>query len=113
MPLYFRGAAAPILKWLHSLPTSVLDGRPSLWVTYASVLLFVNQMTGVEQKLQAAEAALQGVDLDDKTRDLVGHIAAIRATMAVAQHQVDRPTVLLHQIECLAPVARNEQPVAM
>ncbi len=32
---------------------------------------------------------LQGAELDDKTRDLIGHIAAIRATLAVSQHQAE------------------------
>ena len=36
MPLYFRGAMAPFIRWLESLPAPVLDARPSLWVTYAS-----------------------------------------------------------------------------
>ncbi len=58
VPLYFRGAGAPILNWLESLPATVLDARPSLWVIYASALLSVGQHTAVEQKLQAAEAAL-------------------------------------------------------
>jgi LuxR family transcriptional regulator, maltose regulon positive regulatory protein len=89
MPLIFRGAVAPVLNWLESLPTTELDARPSLWVIYASTLLFVSQTTGVELKLQAAEAALQGAEPDDKTRDLIGHIAAIRATLAVTQHQVE------------------------
>ena len=89
IPLHFRGAVAPVLNWLESLPTTVLDARPSLWVTYASALLFAGQTTGVEQKLQAAEAALQGAEPDDKTRDLVGHIAAIRATLALTQHDVE------------------------
>jgi LuxR family transcriptional regulator, maltose regulon positive regulatory protein len=89
MPLLFRGAVAPVLNWLESLPTTELDARPSLWVINASALLFVSQMTGVEQKLQAADVALQGAEPDAKTRDLVGHIAAIRATLAVTQHQVE------------------------
>src|SRR5438876_3498687 len=33
VPLQFRGAGAAVLKWLDSLPTTVLDARPSLWVT--------------------------------------------------------------------------------
>ena len=82
MPLHFRGAVTPVLDWLESLPTTVLDARPSLWVTYASLLLITGQTTGVEEKLQAAEAALQGAEPDDKTRDLIGQIAAIRATLA-------------------------------
>jgi LuxR family maltose regulon positive regulatory protein len=89
MPLTFRGAAAPVLKWLESLPTPVLDARPSLWVEYASALNFSGQPTSAERKLQAAEASLGGAEQDDKTQDLVGHIAAIRAMMAVSQNQVE------------------------
>jgi LuxR family maltose regulon positive regulatory protein len=93
MPLPFRGAVVPVLNWLRSLPTTVLDARPLLWVTYASTLLGAGQLTGIEQKLQAAEAALlahrQGVEPDEKIQDLVGRIAAIRATLAVNQHRVE------------------------
>lgn len=89
MPLHFRGAVAPVLKWVESLPTAVLDAWPSLWTTYASTLLAAGQVTGVEQKLRAAEAALQSIEPDDKTRDLVGRIAAIRATLTASQNQVE------------------------
>ncbi len=88
VPLYFRGTVAPVLKWLESLPKTVLDTRPSLWVMYASVLLLVDH-TAVEQKLQAAEAALQDTEPDDRTRDLVGRIASMRATLAVIQHDAE------------------------
>lgn len=88
MPLLFRGAVRPVLQWLGSLPTAVLDARPALWVMYASALLFITQTDGVEERLQAAEAALQGRELDEKTRNLVGHIATIRATVAVTRHDV-------------------------
>jgi LuxR family maltose regulon positive regulatory protein len=80
-----------------------------LWVTYASTLLGAGQRTGVEQKLQAAETALAasaavGVELDDKTRDLVGRIAAIRATLAISQHQVETIIVQSHRaLEYLHP----------
>src|SRR5258708_6191405 len=60
MPLQFRGAGAPVLNWLESLPKTALDARPSLWGTYASTLLFGGKHTAVEHKLQAAEATLQG-----------------------------------------------------
>src|SRR5438477_541069 len=79
LPLQFRGAVIPVRQWLESLPKTVLDARPSLWVMYASALSMTGQLTGVEPKLQAAEAALQGAEPDDQTRNLVGHIAAIRA----------------------------------
>ena len=89
MPLYFRGALVPILHWLESLPTTVLDARPSLWVTYAQVLLSSGQNTGIEPKLQAAERALQDARTDDRTRDLVGRIASVRAFLVWGPHQVE------------------------
>ena len=109
MPLLFRGAVAPVLNWLASLPTAVLDARPALWVMYASALVFVSRLTEVERKLQAAEAALQGVEQDDKTRDIIGHIAAIRATLAVTQHEVD--TVAIQSRRALEYLAPNNLPV--
>jgi len=89
MPLHFRGAVTPVLNWLKSLPTTVLDAWPSLWTAYASTLLATGQTTGVEEKLQAVEKALQSAEPDDKTRDLVGRIAAIRATIATQLDQVE------------------------
>jgi LuxR family maltose regulon positive regulatory protein len=81
-----------LLDWLASLPKTVLDARPALLVRYASGLLVIGQMTGVEEKLQAAETALQsarnGDEAGDQTRDLVGQIAAARATLALSQNQV-------------------------
>jgi len=91
MPLHFRGAGTYVLNWLEALPETALNARPSLWVMYASTLLFTGQHTAVEQKLQAAEAALQDAEhsTDDKTRDLLGRIAAMRATLAVIQNDVE------------------------
>src|SRR5262245_11203617 len=59
MPLHFRGAVTPVLNWLKSLPSTVLDEYPSLWTAYGSVLLVTGQMTSVERTLHSAETALQ------------------------------------------------------
>ena len=109
MPLQFRGAGAPVLNWLESLPRTALDARPSLWVTYASTLLFGGQHTAVEQKLQAAEAALQGTEPDDRTRDLVGRIASMRATLAVIQH--DGATIITQSRRALEYLHPDNLPV--
>jgi LuxR family maltose regulon positive regulatory protein len=91
IPLHFRGAVAAILNWLASLPTTVLDARPSLRVRFATLSLVAGQTTDVEEKLQAAEAAiaavLQGAEPDNKTRDLIGQIATSRATLALTHYQ--------------------------
>ena len=93
VPLHFRGAGVPVLHWLESLSKEVLNARPSLWMTYASALMMTGQQTAVEEKLQAAEAALttlvRGTELDDKSQDLIGQIASMRATIAVMQHDVE------------------------
>lgn len=89
IPLTFRGASVPVMNWLASLPTAILDARPSLWVMYAATLLFSGKNTAVEQKLQAAEASLQIGEPDEKSQDLLGRIASMRATLAVIQHDVE------------------------
>ncbi len=105
MPLQYRGAMAPVLHWLESLPTEVLDARPSLWVTYASASSMVGKpISSIEKMLQAAEAALQDAEPDDKTRDLIGHIAAIRAVLAFHHNQVETMLAQSHRaLEYLHP----------
>ena len=103
MPLHFRGVVTTILDWLASLPTTVLDARPLLWVRSATLSLVTGQTTGVEEKLQAAEAALaaalQGAEPDNKTRDLIGQITAARAMLALTQYQVE--TILVQSRRAL------------
>ncbi|MEO8955112.1 MAG: LuxR C-terminal-related transcriptional regulator [Ktedonobacteraceae bacterium] len=110
MPLQFRGAMISVLSWLESLPTTILDARPSLWVTYASALTMSGQpISSVEEKLRAAEAALQEAEPDDKSRDLVGHIAAIRAMMAVPANHVE--TIITQSRRALEYLHPNNLPV--
>ena len=93
MPLHLSGGVAPILEWLESLPTEVLNARPSLWRRHAGLLLINGQTAGVGEKLQAAEAALaailQGKEPDDETRNIIGQIASARATLALTRYDVD------------------------
>jgi LuxR family maltose regulon positive regulatory protein len=109
MPLQFRGAGAPVLHWLESLPKTALDARPSLWVTYASTLLFGGQHTAVEQKLQAAEVALQAAAPDDRTTDLLGRIASMRATLAVIHN--DAETIIIQSRRALEYLHPDNLPV--
>jgi LuxR family maltose regulon positive regulatory protein len=89
IPMYLRGAMTMILDWVASLPKAVLEARPALLVRYASGLLVIGQTTGVEEHLRTAEAALQSAEPDDQTQDLIGQIAAARATLATNQFQVE------------------------
>jgi len=97
MPLHFRSVATTILNWLEALPTSVMDDRPWLWVRSATTALISGQVIGVEEKLNAAEAAiaatLQGAEPNEKTRDLIGQIAAVRATLAYIRYQPEATSI--------------------
>ncbi|MGM0879660.1 MAG: LuxR C-terminal-related transcriptional regulator [Bacillota bacterium] len=109
MPLHLRGAVAPVLNWLESLPAEVMDAIPSLWVMYASVLVIAGKPTGIEQKLQAAEAAMQGAGPDDKTRDLVGLIAATRAALA-ALMIAGQPTAIEQKLQAAEAALQGTEP---
>ncbi|MEP7359223.1 MAG: LuxR family transcriptional regulator, partial [Anaerolineales bacterium] len=90
IPLHLRGAVTAILDWLGSLPLSVMNARPALWWRFGSLLLVVGQTTGVEEKLDAAEAALPaGAAPDANTRHLIGRIATARAVLALTRYQAD------------------------
>lgn len=109
MPLLFRGAVLPIVQWLDSLPGEEVDARPSLGVMHASALLMVGRISGVEPRLQAAEKALQSSRQDDKARDLIGHIASIRATLAVSRHEAD--TIMAESLRALEYLYPDNLPV--
>jgi LuxR family maltose regulon positive regulatory protein len=94
IPQHSRAAVTAVFDWLDSLPRTVLDARPWLWVRSATVALNAGRTSGVEEKLQAAERALQDADLDDETRDLIGQIAAARATLALANYE---PEAMINQ----------------
>jgi len=101
--LHFRGVVA-VRDWLESLPPTVLDASPSLRVRSAMLSLTAGQATGVEEKLQAAEHALRDAGLDVRTRDLIGQIAAARATLAGARNEPDAAIMQARRvIEYLQP----------
>jgi LuxR family maltose regulon positive regulatory protein len=87
MPSHFRGVGMAILDWLASLPAAALDAHPALWVKSATLALVAGLTSGVEERLQSAEKALQGAVLDDRNRDLLGQIASARATLALTRYQ--------------------------
>jgi LuxR family transcriptional regulator, maltose regulon positive regulatory protein len=77
IPLHVRGAAAPVLRWLESLPSLELDARPALWVAYATVLAVTGRFTRLESTLRSAEAALRAAP-DAGPRGLDASVASLR-----------------------------------
>ncbi len=104
MPLYFRGAVGSVLSWLKSLPKSVMDKKPLLWITYASVSLGLGQTSSVEHYLKAAEYALEGAEQDEKIRYMIGRIATMRAMLGVTQYNAETTkTQSLRALAYLSP----------
>jgi LuxR family transcriptional regulator, maltose regulon positive regulatory protein len=93
MSLHLHIVINTILDWLDSLPAAVLDARPLLRVRSASLSLMAWRVTGLEEKLSAAEAAVAAYadsagSLDTKTRDLLGQVACARATLALTRYDL-------------------------
>lgn len=88
MAIHLRGAVMAILRWLDSLPPERLNAKPRLLWRHASLLLVNGHTTGVEEKLNLAERAINhGAAARDDS--LIGHIAAARATLALTRYQPD------------------------
>jgi LuxR family transcriptional regulator, maltose regulon positive regulatory protein len=84
--LHFRSVATAILEWLASLPQAVLEAHPRLLVRSATLSLVAGKTSGVEEKLQAAEAILQTPEPNAQARDLLGQVACARATLALTRY---------------------------
>jgi LuxR family maltose regulon positive regulatory protein len=119
MPLHVRGTATMILGWLESLPKAVLDARPAFWWMQAAMLLVIGQVTGVEEKLQATEAALAlaalpGAEMDESSRDLIGKISAARANVAIMYVQAETILVQARRaLEYLDPNNLSDRSMAI
>ena len=109
MPLHHRDAAFAILNWLESLQKSLLDRKPTFWWKQASLMLSMGQTDGVEEKLQATEAAIAatippGFENDDTTRNLIGKIAVARSMLALTHGDTENMFVQAHRaLEYLHP----------
>lgn len=88
MPLFFRGAMAPVVASLQGLPTRLLDSHPRLWLMLAWSLMVSGYPTLMAEKLQSAVAALQRSADGASNPDLWGQVAALKAWVAVARHDV-------------------------
>lgn len=111
LPLHLRGAAVPILNWLNTLPKTVLDAYPILWITQASSLLVLGQLASIEEKLQHAEASLAQAEPNEQTPNLIGRIGSIRASVGVSQHNAE--FIIKHAQIALQHLSPHNLPVRL
>ena len=113
MPLYFRGATAPVAHWLSNLTQSTLNTHPCLWVVFSWSLLFAGQPGQLEEKLSAAEAAMRSTPQNASTTDTYGQIAVLRAWLAVYRNEAE--AIYAHAsraLELLNPESRPARTAA-
>lgn len=105
MPLHYRGAMTEVTGWLESLSTEEIADRPSLAVLYASVLTMSGQdISRIREILQKAEKKLVQAELNEKNRDLLGQIAALRAMLAIPEYDMQEILDQSHRaLELLSP----------
>lgn len=92
--LHSHSVAGPVLDWLRSLPRSVRDAKPKLWVRSAAISLMSGKISAVADDLNAAENALSGSYMTPEIQGLIGQIASARAVLAFFRYD---PELMLVQ----------------
>jgi len=77
-----RGEIFTLLRWLGALPDEAIRAHPSLGLSHALMLTFVDDFTTAEHRLEVAEGALLSNPLPniDEQSALLGQAASIRET---------------------------------
>jgi LuxR family transcriptional regulator, maltose regulon positive regulatory protein len=88
MPLYFRGASAPVTELLQSLSIEVLNSRPRLWVMLAWSLMMSGYPNQMAVRLQGALDALGPSAAGSGNNDLLGQLATLSAWAAIARNDI-------------------------
>lgn len=80
-----RGEIFTLLRWLGALPDEAIRAHPSLGLSHALMLAFVDDFTTAEHRLEVAEGALLSNPLPniDEQSALLGQAASIRETNAL------------------------------
>ncbi|HEU5099238.1 MAG TPA: protein kinase [Roseiflexaceae bacterium] len=96
-PVLLRGEVVTLLRWLQALPADVVRDQPRLGLSQAWALLVNGQLDAVEPQLQAVEHRLQREVPSVEVQDMLGVVAAIRATIAATLGDLPRASDLVQQ----------------
>jgi LuxR family maltose regulon positive regulatory protein len=103
-----RGESTTLVGWLDALPDDVVRSQARLCVFHAWTMLFTSQWDALERRLQDAELALDANATrqpKSEIQDILGEVAAIRATVAINRGDIAR-TIELCQ-EALEGLPKN------
>jgi LuxR family maltose regulon positive regulatory protein len=89
MAMLMRGELATLLGWIESIE-SLAHERPWLSIYQSWVLTLTGQLDQVDPWLQEAEHLVSQHDVVSEARDMLGHVAAIRAYQAAQRGEASR-----------------------
>jgi LuxR family maltose regulon positive regulatory protein len=103
LTMIYQGELVTLRGWLEAIPRQALRARPWLCVAYAWVLGFSGQLDAIEPVLEEAQAGLDEVDESREREHIAGHLAAVRAYVAMGRRDVVQVTLFTRQALRLLP----------
>lgn len=104
---------ATVLRWMDSLPESVVGSRPQLCLFHAWARFTTGQWEAVEPLLQQAEQALASLDNGSEGAGVLGEAAVIRSAIAYESGEMARSIDLARAaLELVPEDARHVRAVA-
>ncbi|MGD8819093.1 MAG: LuxR C-terminal-related transcriptional regulator [Anaerolineae bacterium] len=98
-----RGEMATLLRWISALPEEVAHGQPWLCVHQAWPLTLAGQGDAAEPLLQQIEQLLSLKDLSAEDKEILGHVAAMRAMLTLMRGDMSQAVEFAHQADDLLP----------
>ncbi|MEW5958859.1 MAG: helix-turn-helix transcriptional regulator, partial [Chloroflexota bacterium] len=96
-PLFNQGEMMTLLAWLTALPEELIRTRPNLCLYHAWLLVLTGRLEAVEPRLQQAEQHLPQPATSVESREMLGHVAAIRAYVASLKGEATHGVALARQ----------------
>jgi LuxR family maltose regulon positive regulatory protein len=110
MQMIMRSELSTLARWLEELPGALVRARPWLCIYHAWARYYVGPREQVEPRLQDAEHALQAAPgtgaaalTERARRHIAGHVAALRAYMALQNEELGRVAELAQRALDLLP----------
>ncbi len=104
LPVAFQGQIDTVLRWMNALPKTLVCTRPFLCVSYARLLMYINQLETAEELLQETERYVRSVGIAaSQARIIQGWILPIRAGIASFSGDLPHAISLARQALDLLP----------
>jgi len=98
-----RGELSTLLRWIDALPQDLALSRPWLCIHQAWPLTFAGKRGAVEPLLQQIERHVSPDDAAPEEKEILGHVAAMRAMLCTMHGDMRQAVEMAHQADELLP----------